>query len=55
MEGRLESALRTVIQFLDSHHYRYALIGGIALAQWFLFLATSCRCLPLRPARLSLP
>lgn len=40
MEGRLESALRTVIRFLDDHHYRYALIGGIALAQWGVVRAT---------------
>lgn len=34
MERRLEAAIHQVIQFLDGRHYRYALIGGIALAQW---------------------
>jgi len=40
MEKRLEGAIRKVIQFLDDHHYRYALIGGIALAQWGVVRAT---------------
>lgn len=40
MERRLEAAIRAVIQFLDDHHYRYALIGGIALAQWGVVRAT---------------
>ncbi len=40
MERRLEAAIRTVIRFLDRHHYRYALIGGIALAQWGVVRAT---------------
>ena len=40
MESRLEAAIRKVIRFLDSRHYRYALIGGIALAQWGVVRAT---------------
>jgi predicted nucleotidyltransferase len=40
METRLESAIRKVIRFLDDHQYRYALIGGIALAQWGVVRAT---------------
>jgi predicted nucleotidyltransferase len=40
MEGRLEAALRDVISFLDEHGYKYALIGGIALAQWGVIRAT---------------
>ncbi len=40
MERRLEAAIRTVIRFLDGGHYRYALIGGIALAQWGVVRAT---------------
>lgn len=40
MERRLETAIRKVIQFLDDRHYRYALIGGIALAQWGVVRAT---------------
>lgn len=34
MERQLEAAIRAVIRFLDDRQYRYALIGGIALAQW---------------------
>lgn len=40
MERRLETAIRQVIRFLDDRHYRYALIGGIALAQWGVVRAT---------------
>ena len=40
MEKRLETAIRKVIRFLDDRHYRYALIGGIALAQWGVVRAT---------------
>lgn len=40
MEKRLEAAIRKVIRFLDDHQYRYALIGGIALAQWGVVRAT---------------
>ena len=34
MEKRLEKPLRTAVNFLESHSYRYAIIGGIALTQW---------------------
>lgn len=40
MERQLEAAIRAVIRFLDDRHYRYALIGGIALAQWGVVRAT---------------
>jgi hypothetical protein len=40
MKRRLEAAIRKVIRFLDDRHYRYALIGGIALAQWGVVRAT---------------
>jgi len=40
MEKRLEAAIRQVIRFFDDRHYRYALIGGIALAQWGVVRAT---------------
>ena len=40
MEKHLEKALRQVVTFLESHKYRYALIGGIALAQWGVVRAT---------------
>lgn len=34
MEERLKAPLRAAIAFLEEHGYRYAIIGGIALAQW---------------------
>ena len=34
MEEHLRPALHKAIQFLDEKGYRYALIGGVALAQW---------------------
>jgi predicted nucleotidyltransferase len=36
VEENLELALREAIAFLESHAYPYAIIGGIALAQWGL-------------------
>lgn len=40
MEKRLEPPLRTAINFLDASGYRYAIIGGLALAQWGVVRAT---------------
>ncbi len=40
MEGRLERALRKAVAFLESHGYRYALVGGMALSQWGVVRAT---------------
>ena len=40
MEGRLERALRKAVAFLESHGYRYALVGGMALPQWGVVRAT---------------
>jgi len=34
VEKRLEDALQTAIAFLEQRGYSYAIIGGIALAQW---------------------
>jgi predicted nucleotidyltransferase len=34
MEEHLRPALHKAIQFLDEMGYRYAIIGGVALAQW---------------------
>ncbi len=34
MEKELEAPLREVITFFEKYGYRYALTGGIALAQW---------------------
>ncbi len=34
MEKTLEMALGTSVRFLEEQGYRYAIIGGIALAQW---------------------
>ena len=34
MEGEIKRALRAAITFLDDCGYRYAVIGGVALAQW---------------------
>jgi predicted nucleotidyltransferase len=36
VEENLELALHTAIAFLESHAFPYAIIGGIALAQWGL-------------------
>ncbi len=36
MEESLERALRIAVQFLENRGYSYAIIGGIALAQWGL-------------------
>jgi hypothetical protein len=40
MERRLEASLREVVEFLEASGYGYALIGGIALAQWGVVRAT---------------
>ena len=40
MERQLEASLRKVIAFLDARSFRYAVIGGIALAQWGIVRAT---------------
>ena len=40
MEKQLERPLRTAIAFLEGQGYRYAVIGGIALAQWGVVRAT---------------
>ncbi len=40
MERHLETSLRLAIAFLEEHGYRYAIIGGIALAQWGVIRAT---------------
>ena len=40
MERQLEVSLRKVIAFLDARGFRYAVIGGIALAQWGIVRAT---------------
>jgi hypothetical protein len=34
MTDQLDPPLRTAVGFLESHGYRYAIIGGIALAFW---------------------
>ena len=34
MEEHLKPALRSAIEFLEKKKYRYAVIGGLALAQW---------------------
>ena len=34
MERKIEAALRSAVVFLETQGYRYALIGGLALAQW---------------------
>jgi predicted nucleotidyltransferase len=34
MEKELEAPLREAVAFLEKQGYRYAIIGGIALAQW---------------------
>lgn len=40
MQRQLENSLRKVIAFLEAHNLRYAIIGGIALAQWGVVRAT---------------
>jgi hypothetical protein len=40
MEKRLEAPLRIVVDFLENRNYRYAIIGGIALARWGVVRAT---------------
>lgn len=40
MEKHLEHALQTVVAFLDTQGYRYAVIGGIALTHWGIVRAT---------------
>lgn len=40
VEKRLEEALRKAVALLESHGYRYALVGGVALSQWGVVRAT---------------
>jgi predicted nucleotidyltransferase len=40
VEKELEAPLRQAIRVLNRHGYRYALIGGVALAQWGVVRAT---------------
>lgn len=40
MDQQLEKPLQTAIRFLEDHNYKYAIIGGIALAQWGVVRAT---------------
>jgi predicted nucleotidyltransferase len=41
VEKRLEASLQKAIAFLDEQGYRYAVIGGIAVAQWGFPRATN--------------
>lgn len=34
MEKKLEASLHAAISFLEEHGYRYAVIGGLAMAEW---------------------
>ncbi len=40
MSSKLETSLRTAIEFLDAQDYRYAIIGGLALSHWGVVRAT---------------
>jgi predicted nucleotidyltransferase len=40
VDKELEAPLRRAIAFLESHGYRYAVVGGIALSQWNVVRAT---------------
>jgi predicted nucleotidyltransferase len=40
VEKQLEASVRAAITFLENHNFRYAIIGGIALAQWNVIRAT---------------
>lgn len=40
MERQLKHSLRLAIDFLEENSFRYAIIGGIALAQWGVVRAT---------------
>ncbi len=40
MQKQLNASLETVVAFLEEHGYRYAIVGGIALAQWGVVRAT---------------
>jgi predicted nucleotidyltransferase len=40
MDDFLEKPLRMAIEFLEKHQLRYAIIGGLALAQWNYIRAT---------------
>jgi predicted nucleotidyltransferase len=40
VERRLEISLRAVVNHLNQHGYRYAIIGGIALSYWGVVRAT---------------
>ena len=34
MEKKLETSLRVAVKWLEARGYRYAVIGGIAVAEW---------------------
>ncbi len=40
MASKIDAALRSAIDFLESSNFAYALIGGLALAQWGVVRAT---------------
>ena len=40
MDTQLERSVRAAIDFLETQGYRYALVGGLALAQWGVVRAT---------------
>jgi hypothetical protein len=40
MEKRLKRSLKAAVAFLEKHSIRYAVIGGIALAQWGVIRVT---------------
>ena len=40
MEKGLEAPLRSAVEYLEGHGYRYAIIGGIALSQWGVIRVT---------------
>ena len=41
MEKQIEGAFRRVVAFLEEEGYRYAIIGGVAVAQWGFPRATN--------------
>ncbi len=40
MENSINTALHKAVNFLEKNHYRYAIIGGIAMSQWGYVRAT---------------
>ena len=49
MNEQLKTPLQKVIGFLDEQGYRYAVIGGLAMAQWgicalHMTLTSKCSC-----------